>query len=588
AFPGAEGPGSTATGGRGGDVYHVTNLNFDKDGVTPGSLKYGINTAPAAGRTIVFDVGGTIFHDGGGSNWWVRSGKSNLTIAAQTAPGGVTIAGVGSKFTGDNLVVRNLAVRPNQDPINPTSFTYDGLATQATNSIFDHMSVTWFTDEGISATDAVNNTTIQYALIGEGLNYNGHSYGSIINTQNNDAPLSYHHNLYAHNSSRNPRLGSETGTGAIANFSNNVIYNWSSRAGYSALNTDTGAQEPSRTNFLNNFYARGANRGSTIFSSAGDATQIYQSGNLYDGVQDGDFDDAVAVTWANFSGVETQASTPFPVEAGFVESATAARDRVLDYAGANWWNRTSTDARIVASVRTGDGRIINSVPAEEWDDLLAAPLVSRDADWDVDRDGMPDAWEIRHGLDPLVDDHNGDFDADGYLNLEEYLNELAAWPAPKPLEFNPSQSNRFAESGNWELAWQPSRFDQARIVSGDAIVDAVGQSVGAIDIAPDTGQTARLVVSQGALEVVGEIRIAESGADGRLVLSGGALRTGALTNGHGGSFEFTGGTLSADIVAFDLTNAGGVLSPGDHVGVAPGARIGATMVTGDLTLQAGS
>ena len=84
--------------------------------------------------------------NGGGSNAWFRSGKSNITIAGQTAPGGITIAGVGSKFTGDNLVVRNMTIRPNQDPVNPTSFTYDGLATQATNSIFDHISVTWYTD----------------------------------------------------------------------------------------------------------------------------------------------------------------------------------------------------------------------------------------------------------------------------------------------------------------------------------------------------------------------------------------------------------------------------------------------------------
>ena len=72
AFSGAEGPGATATGGRGGDVYHVTNLEFDHNGTIQGSLKYGINKAPVAGRTIVFDVGGTIFQNGGGAQYWFR------------------------------------------------------------------------------------------------------------------------------------------------------------------------------------------------------------------------------------------------------------------------------------------------------------------------------------------------------------------------------------------------------------------------------------------------------------------------------------------------------------------------------------
>ena len=170
AFPGAEGPGATAIGGRGGDVYHVTNLDFDLNGTTPGSLKYGIVNAPAAGRTIVFDVGGTIYRGGGGSQWWFRSGKSNITIAGQTAPGGITIAGTGSKFTGDNVILRNMTFRPNKDPVNPSSFTYDAVSTQLTNSIIDHVSATWFTDEGISQTDAGFSTTVQYNLIAEGLN----------------------------------------------------------------------------------------------------------------------------------------------------------------------------------------------------------------------------------------------------------------------------------------------------------------------------------------------------------------------------------------------------------------------------------
>lgn len=302
AFSGAEGPGSSATGGRGGDVYHVTNLEFDLNGVIPGSLKYGINTAPAAGRTIVFDVGGTIFQNGGGAQYWFRSGKSNITVAGQTAPGpGITIAGVGSKWTGDNVILRNVTVRPNQDPVNPTNYTYDAFSTQLTNSIIDHVSASWYSDEGISSTDAGYSTTVQYALIDEGLNYASHSFGSIISTEVDRGQLSFHHNLYAHNNSRVPRLGSEmpvTQTGAVTNFANNVIYNWINKAGYS------GTDQPSSTNFLGNYYIKGNNNGSTLFTGGDSATypgvtKIYHSGNLYDSNKNG-VADGTAVTNSNF------------------------------------------------------------------------------------------------------------------------------------------------------------------------------------------------------------------------------------------------------------------------------------------------
>src|SRR5262245_39922619 len=173
AFSGATGPGAIATGGRGGDVYHVTRLDADKSGTLPGSLQYGINNAPGAGRTIVFDVGGTIYLAGQSANDTLRYGKSNITVAGQTAPGsGITIAGTATKWTGSNVIVRNITVRPNLAPV-----TYDAFSLQTKNSIFDHVTATWFTDEGISITDAGENSTIQYANISEGLNDAGHAFG---------------------------------------------------------------------------------------------------------------------------------------------------------------------------------------------------------------------------------------------------------------------------------------------------------------------------------------------------------------------------------------------------------------------------
>lgn len=624
AFPGAEGPGANASGGRGGDVYHVTNLEFDKDGLIPGSFKYGINTAPAAGRTIVFDVGGTIFQNGGGSGWWFRSGKSNITVAGQTAPGpGVTIAGVATKFTGDNVVLRNITVRPGKDPVNPTSFTYDAFSLQLTNSIVDHVTASWFTDEGISQTDAGANSTIQYSLINEGLNYNGHSYGSIIATEVDGAQASYHHNLYAHNNSRMPRLGSVTGaTGAVTNMANNVFYNWANRAGYS------GTDQNSSTNFLNNYYIKGNNNGQTIFTGGDDATptgttKIYENGgNKRDLDKDGTFDGTVFNRTSGsptaFAGTQVFVNQAFAVAGtSTLETADVALQRVLDYGGANWANRNPIDERIVQSVRTGTGSVINDlttgVQATEWSTVLSqvasggvAPF-TRAANWDTDQDGMPDHWEQHLGLDANVANNNADFDNDGYTDLEEYLNEISAWPAATPIEFKNDLANgRFANIQNWEVEgqqvniagqgmvtptsyWQPSKFDSAVINNGNVVVDAVGQHAGNVILAMNAGDNATLNITSGWLKVEdapygisdGATVIGDhNSATAVLNLSGGKLTTKTLLKGADGSFNFTGGVLSAETVGFTLTNNGGTIAPGNSPGV--------THVMGDLTMNSGA
>ncbi len=613
AFSGADGPGATATGGRGGDVYHVTNLEFDLNGVIPGSLKYGINTAPGSGRTIVFDVGGTIFQNGGGAQYWFRSGKDNITFAGQTAPGGITIAGVGAKFTGNNNVLRNIAVRPGKDPVNPASFTYDSFSLQLKNSIVDHVSGTWYSDEGISLTDAGANTTVQYSLAAEGLNFDSHSFGSIIATEVDATNYSYHHNLYAHNNSRMPRLGSVTGaTGAVLNWSNNVVYNWINRAGYS------GTDQNSRSNFVGNYYIKGPSNGTTVFTGGDVAatsghTQIYavkttSTPNMYDNDKDGVLNDGVAFApgdkLANgqvyYAGNATYVNTPFTVNGvGPAETAGVALQRVLDYGGANWQSRNAIDQRIVSSVRTGTGGVIldltTGVQATEWATVMAqrpdaggnAPF-NRAANWDTDRDGLPNAWEALHGLDPSTASNNGDFDTDGYTNLEEYINELSEWPAPEPIVFSGATNARFAQITNWDAAadptavrlWQPSRFDEARITSGTVVVDAVSQHAGLLQVAPTTGQTAALDITAGWLLVHDTLRIAAAGTSGQVNLSGGALRVGTIAKGSGGALNITGGVLSANRVEFSLTNNGSVISPGD--------TIGTTTVIGDATLASGA
>ncbi|HRK31249.1 MAG TPA: hypothetical protein PLD59_09240 [Tepidisphaeraceae bacterium] len=612
AFPGAQGPGANATGGRGGDVYHVTRLDFDLNGVIPGSLKYGINNAPAAGRTIVFDVGGTIYQNGGGANAWFRSGKSNITIAGQTAPGaGITIAGVGTKWTGNNVILRNITARPNKDPINPTSFTYDAFALQLTNSVVDHVAGTWFSDEGISLTDAGNNTTVQYSKMSEGLNYDSHSFGSIIATEVDGAHYAYHHNLYAQNGSRMPRLGSATGSiGAETEFSNNVIYNWINRAGYSGTNQN------SSTNFINNYFIKGNNNGATLFTG-GDAatapgyTKIFQSGNVYDGNKDGTFNGTV-VGAGSFAGNKTIVGAPFAINGvGAVDSPAIALQSVLDHGGANWQNRNPIDQRIINAVRSGTEEIIADLTTgqqvAEWATVLSqradaggnAPF-NRPVNFDTDQDGMPDAWEISLGLNPLVANNNGDFDNDGYTDLEEYINELAAWPATKPLVWNGSHG-RYALQSNWTANWQPSRYDAVHINSGTATIDAVGQAAGTLQIA--AGATVRLTAGTNITQKV--LAIASSGrldlADNALIVDYASIspldsiKEQILSARNGGAWDGNGITSTlADASAFTLGHGEASLILGlnaGEFGLFRGQTVDATAILvlftryGDATLD---
>lgn len=630
AFSGAEGPGASATGGRGGDVYHVTNLEADKDGVIPGSLSYGIDNAPSAGRTIVFDVGGTIYLEGTSSGNRLRYGKSNITIAGQTAPGpGITIAGTGSKWTGDNNILRNITIRPNQVS---NGTTHDAFDLQLKNSIVDHVSSSWYTDEGISITDAGRNSTVQYSTIGEGLAYAGHAFGSIIATEVDGTHYSFNHNLYAHNNSRMPAIGSETGqTGAVLSFTNNVIYNWRrTKAGYSA--TD----QHSSSNFLANFYITGPDKGNLTFTGGDDEdsvgfTQIFLdktdpvTANLGDMNQDGDTDDGLPFTQGDsipntpgnkyYSGDFTVPATAFVVNGAVTpDTADVALQRVLDYGGANWNNRNPIEQRILDSVSTGTGGIISDTTsgqqATEWATVLSqrptggvAPF-SHAVNWDTDQDGMPDYWEEEHGLNPNVANNNGDFDSDGYTDVEEYINEIAAWPAPAPIVFTAGTA-RYAEIQNWlvdtqpvtsigaqnafsDFHWQPSKYDTAVINDGTVIVDAAGQHAGNLVLAMNPGDNVAFNITSGWLKVEEASHGLSDGitvigddpaATAVLNLSGGKLTTKTLLKGAGGTFNFTGGSLSAEEVYFDLVNNGGTITPGNSAG--------RTEVFGNLTVNSG-
>src|SRR5205814_345267 len=258
AFPGAEGFGANAVGGRGGDVYHVTTLDPDPSHLIPGSLTYGLYTknGPATGRTIVFDVGGTIDCSTGSITF---KDIHNVTVAGQTAPGaGITIIGDTFGITGNStttpthdIVVRYITARKG------TGNGDDGMHVQGTGNthdvILDHISGSWSEDEVISATQTATNVTVQNSIMSEALTSN-HAFGSLIRPTINSS-ISYNHNLYSNQKSRNPRPGTYNAATLSFEFQNNVIYNWSDRAGYIA-GADTDVQHLDM-NYVGNYLIAG-------------------------------------------------------------------------------------------------------------------------------------------------------------------------------------------------------------------------------------------------------------------------------------------------------------------------------------------
>lgn len=641
AFPGADGAGKLVSGGRGGTVYHVTKLNSaldDPQRNTPGTLLYGLTSVSGA-RTIVFDVAG-VFHLGkmdtvdwtSGGNAWDSTSRqgisaNNITIAGQTAPGPVIIMGGTLKFSGNNQMLRNVTVaagygmkafwetgtNPPTVGTIPTSYTMDAIEVDAKNVMIDHVDALYGSDESISCNEIAENFTCQYSISGLAQNYQNHGFGHLLQP-GTDQKLSYIHNLDAHIRSRTPRIGSEVGTGALNDFRNNVNYDWGSGGGYS------GAQQPSKNNFINNFYLTGAggdtswngateSGGTDIFAGSSGYTFTYVSGNLKDTNNDGDPNDTSSAD-ANYTSCIFQPSA-YDIEIGVTLSTKESFTNVLNYAGSRWWargNGTAADAlnqRLVQDVLSGTGRmqawaddpydlsgtyVVNPAnEGTEWRALWTlrantngvAPF-NRPAGWDTDNDGIPDNWEIAHGLNPNVANNNGDFDNDGYTDLEEYLNDIAAWPAPGTILFTGDDNNRYARIFNWRVNgtqvnitnlgnittfsfWQPSRYDTVLISNKTVIVDAVGQNAGNLKVA----NNAALNITNGWLNIATRF---ENGTGCTSVVSSvGSLVTSNLVNS--GTLRLTGNagltvsgtftnTGTLDVMTWSGTLPGGLVNTG--------------------------
>ncbi|MFC6998921.1 pectate lyase family protein [Rufibacter roseus] len=414
AFPGAEGFGKYTTGGRGGQVVVVTNLNNDGEG----SLRDAIQKKGP--RIIVFAVSGNIKLQ---SPLDINNG--NVTIAGQSAPGeGITLQNYPVSIKADNVIVRYLRFRMGDLAAQQADAV--GANKGKNNIIVDHCSMSWGTDESASFYRN-HNFTLQWSIIAESLNQSVHAkgehgYGGIWG----GVGASFHHNLIASHNSRTPRFSGSSSTqnspDELVDFTNNVIFNWGQNNVYGG--------EKGRYNMINNYYKSGpattSSKKDRIVNPSQPYGKFYVNGNYVEG-----FPEITKNNWAG--GVQcdhpdsTRAVNPFEVAAVNLQSPQEAYDIVLKNAGASL-KRDEVDARVVAYVRSGNptagkknnGIIDSQKDVGGWPELKALPAPA-----DADKDGMPDAWEKQHKLNPAQAADAAAYTLDKqYTNIEVYLNSL--------------------------------------------------------------------------------------------------------------------------------------------------------------------
>ncbi|QJB35468.1 T9SS type A sorting domain-containing protein [Chitinophaga oryzae] len=466
AFPGAEGAGRFAKGGRGGSVYYVTNLNNSG----AGSLRDAVSQP---NRTVMFKVSGTINLLSA-----VVITQDNITIAGQTAPGdGICLANYGMGIRANNVIIRYIRSRPGDIILNPNDTAkavdamYNNFGSPVTkpfsNIIVDHCSLSWSTDEAGSFY-AISNFTLQWSLLSESLykskhvKETPHGYGGIWGGQQ----VSFHHNLLASHSNRNPRFSGSANTGQpeleYVDFRNNVVYNW-------AGSTYGGAG--GHQNMVNNYYKPGpattgeagcatANRRHRILmyttfsvSLAGDTIpggKFYIKGNYVPGypcVEE--TTDTSSNNWtygvhpdgqpgAEAALATARVNTPFPYAPVTTQTAQDAFTSVTAGVGAILPRRDTVDRRIVRETRTGTATFGDSsyqsagmgIPSGIIDSQNTVggwpTLQSSTYPDDTDNDGLPNWWEKMKGGDSTGIAANS-LDSDGFTMLEKYLNAI---PSP--------------------------------------------------------------------------------------------------------------------------------------------------------------
>jgi hypothetical protein len=391
AFPGAVGFGAVATGGRGGSVYHVTNVNDSGSG----SFRDAVS---ASNRTVVFDVGGYINLSS------AVSVKSNLTIAGQTAPGGgIGIMGREVSFSGSsNVIVRDVRFR--QGDLDPDS-TKSGInLLNTTNMIFDHVSIEFAQWNNIDSVGA-KNVTMQYSIDADPI---GQQFAAHTET----GPYTWYNNLFANAHNRNPLAKANT------QYINNVVYDY--QAGYTAGNSSGHFTH----DVVGNYFIAGPRT-----TSAGNAyyqmgnQSVYNSGNLLDGNKDGSLNGSTL----GVGGGATALSSPWASTTASIPTVPAATAYANVLAKSGALPRDQVDNLVLSDVRSvgTSGNLWAHQSSTGLGNSGYGTIAGGTAPVDTDRDGMPDSWEVRYGLNPNnASDATGDFDHTGYTNVEKYIDGL--------------------------------------------------------------------------------------------------------------------------------------------------------------------
>ncbi|MFV0289795.1 MAG: BACON domain-containing protein [Mangrovibacterium sp.] len=464
AFPGAEGGGRFVIGGRGGKVYHVTNLldYTSSEASIPGSIRYGIDVESA--NIIVFDVSGNIeLKRSLGLN------RRNISLIGQTAPGdGITFKNFGVSIDSDkgNAVIRFLRFRPGdsvpeslggyyrsaeEKPNQTPDFQNDCLTGRYfEGAIVDHVSASWGIDECFSFY-GVKNFTAQWVIVSESLNcsFHGkgaHGYGAMFSGDN----ASFHHILVASHGSRNPRISDlsapeDRGSNDYVGYfdvRNIVMYNWSS------MGQGAYGGKLATFNYVNNYYRPGpatdwsnGKRAARILSTDPTA-RIFAEGSVVEGNADrtadnwlgiwNEFDSSLSPTEEEKAAMKMDSPQPFAKVT--THTAQLAYNRVTEYAG-NSFRRDAHDKRIIQEMLSKTATYVGSVTNDKIPGIIDAvadtdgypTLKSLEAPIDTDTDGIPDIWEDAYGLNKDNANDANTYELDNmnrYNNLEVYFHNL--------------------------------------------------------------------------------------------------------------------------------------------------------------------
>lgn len=425
AFPGAEGFGCSTPGGRGGQVLHVTNLND----AGPGSLRAAME---ASGRRfVVFRVSGTIdVHE------QIVIDDPYLTVAGQTAPGGgITLRAAEGNTSGlvdisaHDVVIRFLRFRTGS-PSSVSGENLDGVniwRPTGHHVLIDHNSFSWAVDENVSVWDDAHNITFSWNIVAQGLRESTHPDGEhsrgLLVSGDATRDISVHHNLFAHNTARNPQVSSPGRVQVV----NNVVFNY----GDSALQTSNPYGGP-QVDILGNYFKAGPDSDPERYEidaypiEDAEGWRLHVEGNAGPhGTARGPQSDLVSP--------EDRSLVVNDPPAGLPEITTTSASRaltdVLAGAGDRVPHMDRVDEQVIDDVRDERGGMINDESeVGGWPSLPSGQPPA-----DSDSDGMPDNWEAEHGLDASADDSSKDADGDGYTNIEEYVNYLVGGVPPPRL-----------------------------------------------------------------------------------------------------------------------------------------------------------